>query len=84
MANELTWRSDISLSSGGQVISFTQQLYTIKHTLYLQRIYPQLELEKESCNGEDARQVLQSAKALVEPVWKCYLSDDGRNSFEEE
>ncbi|XP_019251349.1 PREDICTED: uncharacterized protein LOC109230287 [Nicotiana attenuata] len=50
----------------------------------LRQIYPQLELETESCNGEDARQVLQSARALVEPVWKCYLSDDGRNSFEED
>lgn len=50
----------------------------------LQQIYHQLELEKESCNGEDARQVLQRARALVEPVWKCYLSDDRRNSFEEE
>ncbi|KAJ8531051.1 hypothetical protein K7X08_025782 [Anisodus acutangulus] len=50
----------------------------------LQQIYPQLELEEESCSGEDARQELQSARALVEPVWKCYLCDDVRNSFEEE
>lgn len=50
----------------------------------LQQIYPQLESELESCNGEDARQELQSAKALVEPVWKCYLCDDGRNSLEVE
>lgn len=48
----------------------------------LQEIYPQLELEEESCNGEDARQQLLSAKALVEPVWKCYLCDDAKNSFE--
>ncbi|XP_055827858.1 uncharacterized protein LOC129896066 [Solanum dulcamara] len=50
----------------------------------LQQIYPQLELEEESGNGEDARQELQSARALVEPVWKCYLCDNARNSFEEE
>lgn len=50
----------------------------------LQQIYPQLESELESCNSEDARQELQSAKALVEPVWKCYLCDDGRNSLEVE
>ncbi|KAM3306131.1 hypothetical protein P3S67_013001 [Capsicum chacoense] len=50
----------------------------------LQQIYPQLELEEESCNDEAARQELQIARALVEPVWKCYLCDDVRNSFEEE
>lgn len=50
----------------------------------LQQIYPQLELEEKSCNGEDARQELQSARALVEPVWKCYLCDNARNSFEEQ
>ncbi|XP_059284214.1 uncharacterized protein LOC132037680 isoform X2 [Lycium ferocissimum] len=50
----------------------------------LQQIYPQLELEEESCNGENARQELQSARALIEPVWRSYLCDDARNSFEEE
>ncbi|KAK6793555.1 hypothetical protein RDI58_007008 [Solanum bulbocastanum] len=50
----------------------------------LQQFYPQLELEEESCNDEDARQELHSARALVEPVWNCYLCDNARNSFEEE
>ncbi|XP_060188626.1 uncharacterized protein LOC132617602 isoform X2 [Lycium barbarum] len=50
----------------------------------LQQIYPQLELEEESCNGENARQELQSARALIEPVWRSYLCDGARNSFEEE
>ncbi|KAK3016523.1 hypothetical protein RJ639_006846, partial [Escallonia herrerae] len=51
----------------------------------LQEIYPQIETEADALeNCEEGKQKLQSAIALLQPVWMCYISETGREAMEEE
>ncbi|KAL3526878.1 hypothetical protein ACH5RR_011534 [Cinchona calisaya] len=51
----------------------------------VQGIYPRVEVErKELSNNVDERQTLESARALLEPVWTHYLSGEHRKQMEEE
>ncbi|KAK3020809.1 hypothetical protein RJ639_047681 [Escallonia herrerae] len=51
----------------------------------LQEIYPQIKTEADALeNCEEGKQKLQSAIALLQPVWMCYISETGRDAMEEE
>ncbi|EEF37095.1 conserved hypothetical protein [Ricinus communis] len=47
-------------------------------------IYPQIERESEEQINEDARQKLESARALLEPVWLYHVYETGRFTAMEE
>ncbi|XP_052195957.1 uncharacterized protein LOC127803610 [Diospyros lotus] len=50
----------------------------------LHDVYPQIERVAEELNGSrDARQILESAMVLLQPVWTSYVSDAQKDSFEE-
>ncbi|CAI9111280.1 OLC1v1011465C1 [Oldenlandia corymbosa var. corymbosa] len=51
----------------------------------IQKIYPQLEVEtKRSSNTEDEKEMLKSARGLLEPVWMHYFSGEDGNTMDEE
>ncbi|KAA8531574.1 hypothetical protein F0562_006283 [Nyssa sinensis] len=51
----------------------------------LQDIYPQIEREAEElCSNEHAWQKLESARAMLEPVWMYYIYETGRDPTTEE
>ncbi|KAK9284314.1 hypothetical protein L1049_023485 [Liquidambar formosana] len=50
----------------------------------LQDIYPQIEREIEDLSSEDVRQKLLQARALLEPVWMCYVYETERGSTMED
>ncbi|KAL7231670.1 hypothetical protein ACSBR2_009829 [Camellia fascicularis] len=50
----------------------------------LHDIYPRIEREAELSSNENARQMLQSAMMLLEPVWSSYTYDTQKDPMEEE
>ncbi|KAK9284726.1 hypothetical protein L1049_023903 [Liquidambar formosana] len=50
----------------------------------LQDFYTQIEREIEDLSSEEGRQKLIQARALLEPVWMCYVYETGRGSTMED